>query len=218
MIESSREPRDESLQENDLASIRGEQPVAFEELLYPFLRLARETLRKETGAAYSLLAEALHRQWERSLLLSLDAMATATLDLGFTGFRTAHQISPAVAPFGLDQLPGTDSRQFYESFLRSLEGEGLLRLFREYPVLGRFLATRLAQWLDAAREFLLRLEADQTELETRYNQGQSLGPVIRLDPGLSDRHGQGRTALRVHIAAGAGLIYKPKMIAAEAAY
>src|SRR5271157_4471905 len=218
MIESSREPRDESLQKNDLASIRREQPVAFEELFYPFLRLARETLRKESGAAYSLVAEAAHRQWERSLLLSLDAMAAATLDLEFTGFRTAQQISPAVAPSGLDQLPGTDSRQLYESFLRSLEGEGLLRLFREYPVLGRFLATRLSQWVDAAREFLLRLEADQTELDIRFNQGLPLGPVTRLDTDLSDRHRAGRTALRVHFAAGARLIYKPKMIAAEAAY
>ena len=94
----------------------------------------------------------------------------------------------------------------------------MLGLIRKYPVLGRFLATRLLQWVDAAREFLLRLEADQKELETRYNQGQSLGPVIRLNPGLSDRHGQGRTALRVHFAAGVRLINKPKMIATEAAY
>jgi len=48
---------------NERASIRGEQPVAFEELLHPFLRLARETLRKESGAAYSLLTEVARRQW-----------------------------------------------------------------------------------------------------------------------------------------------------------
>src|SRR5580658_3090506 len=52
MIESSREPWDDL--KNDLASIRGEQPVAFEEFLYPFLWLARENLRKESRAACSL--------------------------------------------------------------------------------------------------------------------------------------------------------------------
>ena len=114
--------------------------------------------------------------------------------------------------------PQTSSRQLYELFLRSLQGEGLLRFFREYPVLGRFLATRLSQWVDAAREFLLRLEGDLAQLETRFNAGQSLGPVIRLDSGLSDRHAQGRTALRVHFAAGVRLIYKPKIITSEVAY
>jgi len=215
MIESSQEPWDETLLKNDLASIRGEQPVAFEELFYPFLRLAREALRKEAGAAYSLLAEAAHRQWERSLLLSWEAIAGETLDLKFTGFRSQHQV---VDPSGSGQPPGTCSRQLYESFLRSLGGEGLLRFFREYPVLARYLATRLSQWVDAAREFLLRLEADQAELEIRFNQGQPLGPVTRLDPGLSDRHRAGRTALRVHFASGVRLIYKPKTITAEAAY
>jgi len=218
MIESSQEHWDETLLKNDLASIREEKPIAFEELLHPFLRLARETLRKENEAAYSLLAEAAHRQWERSLLLSWEAIAAETLDLEFTGFRAAHQISPAVGPSGLGPLPGTGSRQLYESFLRSLRGEGLLRLFLEYPVLARYLASRLSQWVDAAREFLLRLEADQAELETRFNQGQSLGPVIGLEPDLSDRHRSGRTALRAHFAAGVRLIYKPKSITVEAAY
>jgi type 2 lantibiotic biosynthesis protein LanM len=218
MIESSQEPLDETLVKNDLASIRGERPVAFEELLHPFLRLARETLRKEAGAAYSLLAEAAHRQWERSLLLSWEAIAAESLDLEFTGFRAAHQISPALASSGSGPFPCAGSRQLYESFLRSLQGEGLLRLFVEYPVLARFLATRLSLWADAAREFLLRLEADQAELETRFNQGQSLGLVLGLDPGLSDRHRAGRTALRAHFAAGMRLIYKPKSMTVEAAY
>ena len=250
MIESTREPWDEALLKNDLASIRGEQPVAFEELFHPFLRLARETLRKETGAAYSLLAEAAHRQWEESLLLSLEAIAAETLDLEFTRFRagpsnsppdpggvarpapgwlpaenTKSQSAPPPTPSSLEEgstvvsAPSpTPSRGLYESFLRSLAGEGLLRLFLEYPVLARFLATRLSMWVDAAREFLVRLEADQMELETRFNQGQPLGPVIKLDHGLSDPHRAGRTALRVHFAAGFRLIYKAKAIAAEAAY
>jgi len=218
MIESSQEPWDETLLKNDLASIRGEQPVAFEELLYPFLRLARKTLQKESAAAYALLAEAAHRQWERSLLISWEAIAGATLDLEFTWFRTAHPDSPAVAPSGSGTLPGTGSRQLYESFLRSLQGGGLIRLFLDYPVLARYLATRLSQWVEAAGEFLLRLEADQAELETRFNRGQPLGLVIKLDTDLSDPHRAGRTALRVHFAAGLKLIYKPKMIAAEAAY
>lgn len=227
MIESSRGPWDEM--KNDLASIRGEQPVAFEEFLYPFLRLARENLREESGAAYSLLSEAAHRQWEWSLLLSLEAIAAATLDSEFTLFRNVpgnspRDSGPALSAWAETEDPKpqvaqpTPSRQFYEPFLRSLEGDGLIRLFREYPVLARYLATRLSQWVEAAREFVLRLETDQPELETRFNQGRPLGFVIKLDPGLSDPHRGGRTALGVNFAAGVRLIYKPKMIASEAAY
>jgi len=85
MIEFSREPSDEM--KNDLASIRGERAIAFEEFLYPFLHLARKTLHKRSGAAYSLLADAAHRQWERSLLLTWEAITAETLDLEFTRFR-----------------------------------------------------------------------------------------------------------------------------------
>lgn len=260
MIESFREPWDETLRKNDLASIRAEQPVAFEEFFCPFLRLARERLRKESGAAYSLLAEAAHRQWEKSLLISWEAVAAATLDLEFTRFRTEFNSSPPDSEPALSlskggvarRAPGwlfpeapkikslspppptpssteegsifvsapspSSSRQLYVSFLRSLQGEGLLRFFREYPVLARYLATTLSQWVDSAREFLLRLQADQAELANRFNHGQPLGPVTRLDPGLSDPHRGGRMALRAHFAAGVRLIYKPKRIMAEAAY
>ncbi len=219
MIESTREPWDEALVKKDLASIRGEQPVAFEELFHPFLRLARETLRKESGQAYSLLAETAHRQWERFLLASWEAIAAETLDLEFTGFRSASQVSPTIAPAqDAGPPPRAASRKLYDSFLLSVRGEGLLRLFLKYPVLARFLATSLAQWVAAAREFLLRLEADQVELETRFHPGQPLGPVVKVDPGLSDLHRAGRTALRVHFAAGVRLIYKAKAITAEASF
>jgi len=216
MIASSREPWDEM--KNDLASIRGDQPVAFEEFLYPFLRLARKNLREQSEAAYSLLSEAAHRQWELSLLFSLEAIAATTLDLEFTLFRAAPGNSAPDSEPAPTEAPPTPARQFYESFLRSLEGGGLFRLFQEYPVLARYLATRLSQWVEAAREFLLRLEADEAELETRFNQGHPLGVVIKLDASLSDPHRAGRTALKVHFAAGVRLIYKPKRIAPEAAY
>jgi type 2 lantibiotic biosynthesis protein LanM len=219
MIESTGEAWDKALVNNDLGSIRGERPVAFEGLFHPFLRLAREALRKESGQAYSLLAYAAHRQWEKSLLLSLEAIARETLDHEFTDFRSAHQDSSTVAlSRSAGSVPGTGGRELYEAFLCSVRGDGLLRLFLKYPVLGRFLATRLSQWVAAAREFLLRLEADQPELAARFNQGHPLGPVVKLDTDLSDRHRAGRTVLRAHFAAGVRLIYKPKMIAAEAAY
>jgi type 2 lantibiotic biosynthesis protein LanM len=217
IIASSQAPSDEMMY--DLSSIRGEQPVAFEEFFYPLLRLARETLRKECGAACALLAEAAHRQWERSLLLYLRSIAGETLDHEFAQFRTVQQVSPPRARAdSAEPVASTGSRELYDSFLRSLQGEGLLRLFLKYPVLARYLATRLAMCLDAAREFLLRLETDLAELETHFHQGQPLGLVIHLGLGLSDPHRGGRTALRVHFASGVRLIYKSKPITAESSF
>jgi type 2 lantibiotic biosynthesis protein LanM len=224
MIESAHEGCDDVLRKNDLASIRAAQPVAFEEIYYPFLRLARETLREKAGTAYSSLEEPAHRQWERSLLLSWDDLARETLDLEFSEFRKdralrGHAPAPEAEKTKSPSAPhSTQSRQIYECFLGSFEGEGLLGLFVKYPVLARYLAVRLCQWVDASAEFLHRLEADQAELEARFNQGQPLGRVVKLDPDLSDPHRAGRRALRAHFAAGVRLIYKPKMIASEAAY
>ena len=102
MIQASQESGREIT--SDLASMRGERPVAFEELLHPFLRLARENLRRESGTAYSLLADAAHRQWERSLLLSWQAIAGETLDLEFTRFRK-ERMSPEPAPTNENNSP-----------------------------------------------------------------------------------------------------------------
>lgn len=212
----------------DLASIREEQPVAFEEVFYPFLRLARENIQEQAGNAYFQVAESAHRQWERGLLSSWASIAASTLEYEFSLFRNARADSSPSAPTenrnedlspatgGLS--PGTPSRRLYESFLRTLQAAGLLRFFLHYPVLARFLAVRLDQWVEVAREFLLRLEADRTELEDRFNQSQPLGAIVQLDPGLSDRHGAGRAVFRVRFAAGVTVIYKPKPIAAERAF
>jgi len=198
--------------------IRGELPVAFEELFHPFLRLARETLRNETGAAYFLLAEEAHRQWERYLLRSWEQIAGETLDLEFKAFRSPRKAFPSLPISARRPSPASDSRRLYQSFLQIFQGDGLLRLFLEYPVLARFLATKLSQWVEAAQEFLLRLRADLMELGTHFNQGQSVGLVTGVDPGLSDPHYGGRAALRAHFAVGIKLIYKPKMFTVEAAY
>ena len=95
MIESSGEPWDETLVKNDLALHSGGAcPLPLKSFFIPSSGSPEKLLRKETGAAYSLLAEAAHRQWEKSLLLSWEAIAGETLDLEFTRFRTAPGNSP----------------------------------------------------------------------------------------------------------------------------
>ena len=108
VIEFSREPADRM--KSDLASIRGEQSVAFEEFLYPFLHLARKTLHKESGVAYSLLADAAHRQWERSLLLAWEVITAETLDLEFTRFRADLSNSPPDLRACCERIEGGGAR------------------------------------------------------------------------------------------------------------
>jgi type 2 lantibiotic biosynthesis protein LanM len=218
MVEESSLAGGDAFLKTDLAAIRGKKTIAFEEFHYPFLQLAREMVWKRAGAAYFLLAEAAHRQWERSLLSALEDIAAETLGHEFTEFRAARVASGAATIPGIEPLPGPESRQLYESFLHSLRGDGLVRLFLAYPVMARYLATRLSFWVDTAVEFLRRLEADQTKLAAQFNQGDPLGQVTKLGSSLSDPHHAGRTALRVHFASGARVIYKPKPVTSEVAY
>jgi len=69
------------------------EPLPFEELLAPFVRLARRRLAASAGAAYDRLAAAAHATLERALLTVLTGYAARALYLEFSS--SARSSSPA---------------------------------------------------------------------------------------------------------------------------
>lgn len=112
-------------------------------------------------------------------------------------------------------------REVYEAFIRRHRRDGLASVLAEFPVLGRFVATLLAQWQHNQAEMLLRLASDREALS---GPGWSLPagwPLASVRCGLSDPHrgarvvailGFGDDERRVSI------VYKPKDLRLDAAF
>ena len=198
----------------EIGFLDAEDPLPFEEILAPFVLVARERLARRTAAFGGLLSEAAQAALERVLLRSL---LPASAELLLTQFETmrAHAQSSWDRLFSLAREP--EGRSLYRQFIRRLVEGGLARLFQGYPVLASHLGKISHLWVEANAEFLERLEADMRELERVFGD-QELGNVVELKPSLSDPHRGRRSVVVLTFASGRKLVYKPKDMGTEAAY
>ncbi len=89
-------------------------------------------------------------------------------------------------------------------------------LFDHYPVLARQLAELTIDVLDAAAELATRLRDDRIALGRRFGLACSRPPCA-IEPAGGDPHRRGRQVLRLRFD-GVVLYYKPRPLAAEAAF
>jgi type 2 lantibiotic biosynthesis protein LanM len=189
--------------------------LPFEEILAPFVLVARERLAGRTAALENLLTAAARAALERSLLRRLSSVSGELLLSEFETMRGREQ-SSWDRLFALAQEP--EGRSLYRQFVRRM-GEGwMARLMVRYPVLARHLGTISQLWVEASAEFLGHLEADIPELERLFGDDEEFGNVVELEPSLSDPHRGGRSVLALTFASGRKLVYKPKDMGTEAAY
>src|SRR5579884_157328 len=189
-------------------------PFPFEEVLAPFVLVARQQVAGCVGAAHDLLADQAWASLERGLLAALVTRAAPTLHLEFSLLRVRER---AYWPGSAAAL-GPDDRALYERFVERLRGAGLLALLEEYAVLARLLGTATRDWVEATVELLQRLAADRAALAQIFGAGRDLGPVVAIQPSLSDPHRGQRSVLALRFASGRALVYKPKDLGGEAAY
>jgi type 2 lantibiotic biosynthesis protein LanM len=92
---------------------------------------------------------------------------------------------------------------------------GLAHFFEDFPALARLVATITDDWVDAATEFLTRLDADWDSLVRDLLDGDEPGPVTGLHCNLSDPHNGGRSTFLLTFGDGRRVIYKPRDLATE---
>jgi len=189
------------------------EPLPFEDILAPFVLVARRKLDALAGEAYGLLSYRAHATLERSLLKSLTFCAAQTLQLEFSILRE-QALPPAARLF--EQLLESDGRSVYRMFAGL--GGGLVAFFKEYAVLARLLARTTSLWIEANAEFLCRLASDRGEIQRAFGGEGELGQVSQVQPALSDKHRGGRNVVGLVFASGLKLVYKPKNLNAEEAF
>ncbi|MEG3860873.1 type 2 lanthipeptide synthetase LanM family protein, partial [Microcoleus sp. herbarium12] len=217
-----------------------ENPLPFEDLLLPAIRVARQKLLAHLGSESSspnyfpleILTEEAYLKLEYSLLVMLVNLCEKTLALEFSRFRP---LGYGVLNFLVTKIEVPPEKTYYQAFVQKLLQEGMLTFFQTYPVLGRLIATRIDFWVEATAEFLQRLKADLPEIGQvfpldRRSSGvekqksseelpiTELGKVVEIKPHLSDPHHRGRSAIALTFESGLKLVYKPKDLGLDVAY
>ena len=198
--------------------IKADEPIAFEHLMAPFIRYGAEKVSAAAGNSLFLLAEPAQYDLQRWLLRSLCFWTKDVLALEFSASRSLHEAYSSACTSSSDSESGVPSRAFYRAFIETMWRGGLVRLFREYPVLARLLAQMTEFWISFIVQFLCHLSQDMPKLVHHFGCGKELGKVRRIETGLSDRHHGGKTAMRVNFENGASCIYKPRNLELERAY
>jgi len=181
-----------------------EQP--FEAVLHPVASLALRALDARVPATPRVRPEA-RAALERALVRALARLAAPVLLEAFTAFRAARLPSP-----------GDAADAAHGEFTAAQRHGGFAELLGAHPVLARLLAVAVDQWVSATAEFLRRLEQSLPRIAAELNGGADPGAVTMLQPGISDPHGGGRTAVTVDFEHGPRVVYKPRDLGMERAW
>ena len=198
-----------------LSFLNAKEPFPFEELLAPFVLLARRRLVSQVGEAYHLLCEEAHVSLQRSLLRTLTGYAVQALYLELSIERELAW-SPLERLLELTQKD--DGRTRYQQFIGRMRQGGLVDFFQEYTVLARLLSTITDLWVESTVEFLQRLSADLHDMQQLFGGESELGRVMDVQPSLSDPHRGRRKVLALTFASGCKVVYKPKDLGTEEVY
>lgn len=106
----------------------------------------------------------------------------------------------------------------YDEFVIATLNEQFATLFSEYPVVARQLAQVAEAWLTTSNELCQRLACDRQLIVDTFGKSRTLGPVTRIEAGLSDPHDGRRRVAIVHFASGLRIVYKPRSLGVDDAF
>ncbi|MCF4965699.1 type 2 lantipeptide synthetase LanM [Nostoc sp. CMAA1605] len=192
-----------------------QNPLPFQEILIPFIEVAKQKLIARLGCRKPLLSHDAQAQIERNLINKLSDLLAECLNVEFTLFRSYRSSG---LNHLIQKLQGNFANYKYQNFVKKILDNQLLSFFKEYSVAARLAATVTDLWVETVEEFLLRLASDWDEITQNFSPDQELEQVINIEGGLSDPHNRGRSVMIVQFASGLKLVYKPKDLGLEQAY
>lgn len=185
----------------------------FLDILAPLVDQAAERLDRSLAGGIVLPLPA-RRGATRALAARLGEIAGPALTAAFQ----AAEAVPAIARL-YDEPPAWVPRDRYRAFAEAAQGPQAAALLADWPVLRHRLDRMCTDWVDAITAFARHFHQDAPALAVRHPAWRGAVPaVIDLTPGLSDPHGGGCTVIRVTLADGTRIAYKPRALAAEVAF
>jgi lantibiotic modifying enzyme len=187
----------------------------YEEILPPFVYVARKKIISRLGLSNNLLLEEAYFDLERSITKRLVRLIIPLMEQKFSCFLAIKQSSFIRY---LKKGSYDNFQLYYQEFIKNQQKEDLLNLFVEYPVLARLLGTSINLWLDSNVELISRLASDWTEIQSTFQPQTELGQVIAIQTDLSDLHEDNRSVTIITFSSGLKVVYKPKNLDLEEAY
>ena len=115
-----------------------------------------------------------------------------------------------------ERLQGETPQERFQNFFDFLtQGNGILSIFEEYPVLARWLVETIERWVTCNLEFLERLCADWEQIREVFTPDQDPGMLTDIKEGLGDVHRNGRSVILADWSSGFRLVYKPRSLATD---
>jgi len=201
---------------DDKFAIDPEQPIPFEDLLFPIVVYARKKLFDRLLCGFKsndiemILSKSALGNLERSLLKILSLMSSAVLYKEFCKNRTYGQnlLNSLFINSGKAL-----TNELYKKFCEKNTENGYKKLFMIYPVLARILITRTLFWIDSCYDFITRFAKDQDLIKQQFNIEVNCRntPLIReIDSDTSDFHNNGRSVFLIRFENGTKIVYKPR--------
>jgi type 2 lantibiotic biosynthesis protein LanM len=190
------------------------EPHAFQHLLWPLVQQADALLEAAADPrALANLTKSARNGLVQMLFKELSGLCAPVLYERFSHARKMSQLAAQPA-----ESRNEASTSCYDRFVADMKADGFRQLFESKPVLLRLLAVVARQWIDTAREFIMRLDADLPTLCRVIFQSSGTGPVVMIEGDRSDRHNDGRSVFIVGFADGSRVAYKPKDLQVDAAW
>ena len=192
--------------------INNTSDVLFFNFVKPFLKIAKgqleEKLRLYSRTTSQQIGESFNpsiiEELLNNLAHSLSSISSRTLILELNIARVSGQLK--------GQTSQERASYYHEVMLNDKLYQNSIR--EEYVVLTRMLATKTKYWIQNTYEILLRSYEDKPLLESNFNNGNVLGPIIKIDTGseLSDAHNEGKTVAILTFESGIKVVYKPRSL------
>ncbi|MBE8964808.1 type 2 lantipeptide synthetase LanM family protein [Nostocales cyanobacterium LEGE 12452] len=202
------------LEDLESSPIDPKNSLAFEDFYLPYILVGRRKLytRLSANISLELLSKEAYKVLEHRLLQQLVNLGTETLLFEFNKFCENHTVENQTTALN------SKSKVKYYTFIENLLQDGGLELFQHYPVLARLIATTIDFWVEFTIEFIQRLRADVSAIESTFSDNISLGIVKDIDTSLSDLHNGGRCVLALTFSSDVKLVYKPKNLDIDIAF
>ena len=192
----------------------GTEPYPFEHLLTPVIEAAEARLRADIESpALGNLNESANACLRHLLRKDLSRLCAPALYERFVK-ASRNAASPLSADDAHPQRECGSSR--YDRFVAEMQAGGCRRMFEDKPILLRLMASIVRQWIDAARELIVRLDTDLAIVRRDILQLGAHSRVIEIEGELSDPHNGGRSVQIVTFEDGARVVYKPKDLRLDA--
>jgi len=183
-------------------------PIAFEELLVPFVELGRAAIARDLAEGEAVLTDNAWLTLERMLLALLSRIALQTFCSEFALHQGLH---------GSTLWQSGSDTAGYRTFVSLALGGGLADIFCAYPVLARLLATTTLNWVRAHSALIVRLREDWPRIQRMFDLHGLECRVHSIAPYRSDLHDGGQSVVILELS-GRLLVYKPRPLGMERAF